>query len=120
MILITFYILLTCVLVPVPNIVKSLRDSNDAPTFDTPPFIGKEIEPLPQLTPRKKMPLIDPLDLVGRSFYKDMEDEQRLRVKIVKDLEACEEDLEKILLGVSSSAPPMMIKSKRSYPTTRS
>ena len=41
------------------------------------------------------MPLINPVDLVGRYFLKDTEDGQRLRFKIVKALEAYEEDLGK-------------------------
>ena len=61
-------------LLTAPNIVKSLHDSDGASTLDTPLLIDEENEPFPQLTPRKQMPLFDPLELVERSFLKDVED----------------------------------------------
>ena len=41
------------------------------------------------------MPIIDPSDLVGRSFLQTEEDGQRLRVKIVKAIEIYEDELNK-------------------------
>ena len=41
------------------------------------------------------MPIIDPSDLVGRSFLRTEEDGQRLRVKIVKAIETYEDELRK-------------------------
>ena len=41
------------------------------------------------------MPIIDPSDLVGRSFLHTEEDGQRLRVKMVKAIETYEDELNK-------------------------
>ena len=41
------------------------------------------------------MPIIDPSDLVGRSFLRTEEDGQHLRVKIVKAIETYEDELHK-------------------------
>ena len=80
----------------VPKVVKSLTDDVNDSGFDEPPLIDEDDEPLPSLSERRKpMPLIDPSDLVGRSFLRTEEDGQCLRVKIVKALEHREDGLNK-------------------------
>ena len=82
----------------VPKVVKSLSDDISDSTFDVLPLFDEDNKELPpELTSRKHMPIIDPSDLVGRSFFRTEEDGQRLRVKIVKAIEAHEDELDKNL-----------------------
>ena len=80
----------------VPQVVKSLNDDISDSTFDVPSLVNEDNEELPpEPTSRKHMPIIDPSDLVGRSFLRTEEHGQRLRVKIVKAIEAHEDELDK-------------------------
>ena len=51
---------------------------------------------LHELPPLPNLPIVDPSDLVWRSFLRPEEDGQRLRVKIVKAIEAYNDDLDKL------------------------
>ena len=53
----------------VSKVVKSLSDDVDNSIFEEPPLIDEDSNnPLPQPEHRNSMPMINPLDLVGRSF----------------------------------------------------
>lgn len=80
----------------VPKVVKSLSDDVDNSTFEEPPLIEEDnTNPLPPPLLRHSTPIIDPSDLVGRSFLRTEEDGQRLCVKIVKVIETHEDELDK-------------------------
>ena len=80
----------------VPKVAKSLSDNVDESNFEEPPLIDEDSNnPLPQSELRNSTPIIDPSDLVGRSFLRTEEDGQRLRVKIVKAIETHEDELDK-------------------------
>ena len=80
----------------VPKVVKSLADHINDSVFKEPPLIDEHADtPSPSSDKHKSMPIIDPSDLVGRSFLCTEEDGQRLRVKIVKAIETYEDELHK-------------------------
>ena len=80
----------------VPNVVKYLRGSDKLSVLNEPPLTGEDDELLQrQDYVTRKMSLIDPIGLVGRSFIKATEDGQHLRVKIINDLDDYEEELNK-------------------------
>ena len=80
----------------VPRVVKSLSDDIDESIFEEPPLIDEDDQDAPpQPKSRRNMPIIDPSDLMGRSFLRTEEDRQRLRVKIVKAIKAYEDELDK-------------------------
>ena len=79
-----------------PKVVKSLSDDVDNPTFEEPPLIKEDsASPLPLPPLCHSTPIINPSDLVGRSFLCIEGDGQRLRVKIVKAIETHEDELDK-------------------------
>ena len=73
------------------KIVKSLSDDVNESIFEELPLTDDD-SPLPLC---KSVPIIDPLDLVGRSFLPTEEDGQRLHVKIVKAIETHDDELDK-------------------------
>ena len=83
----------------VPKVVKSLTDDISDSVFEEPLLIDEDTDAShTSSTPsdaHKSMPIIDPSDLVGRSFLRTEEDGQRLRVKIVKAIETYEDELHK-------------------------
>ena len=83
----------------VPKVVKSLTDDISDSVFEEPLLIDEDTNTSPTSSnpsnAHKSMPIIDPSDLVGRSFLRTEEDGQRLRVKIVKAIETYEDELNK-------------------------
>ena len=94
------------------EVIKSLLDDSITSSEDT-----THVDNESPISSKWCMPILDPCDLVGRSFLLNKEDGQRIRVRIVKVLDKYEGDLRRCSSRMNCFAALKMTPLKRSSPT---